>query len=569
MTTPLAPDRPCHRWPLDRAVRHWAEHDPGRIAITFLRYRRVEALPETITYAELDRRARRLAGRLQASTAAADRVAILLEQSIEYVVAFLACLYSGRVGVPLYAPDVRRPDQRLRAALADSMPTVVLHQLDDPATMADLLPPHSAPVLISLAGSWEPAPWQEPQSTPDSVAYLQYTSGSTRQPAGVMVTHHNLAVGMSQLREGLPIDEGTLVTWLPYFHDMGLVFGLGAGLQAGGHAVHLSPLSFVQRPVRWLRAISDFRAVCTVGPNFGLDHCVSRVSEQDREGLDLSSLLALGNGSEPIRAASLTAFTEAYATWGFRPEAHVAGYGLAEATLVVSATPTAVAPTVLPLSRPDLAAGVVKFVVEGDAPVQVVGCGAPIGQQVAIVEPDRLVPLADGTIGEIWIQGENACAGYYGQQKSTRETFWAQADGLAGHWVRTGDLGFRRNGELFIVGRRKDLIIVGGKNHYPYDIEATVLEHLPEARQDGIAAFAHEVTGRENVVVVAEVERRQIRTLDVAAAASRVRSAVSRSHQIQVHDVVLTRAGSLPRTTSGKIQRAASRQKYERQEFDL
>lgn len=551
----------CRRFELPDAVMWWASNDPDRPALTFLSYSGHERSEETLTYAELDRAARRWASRLTKATARGDRVALLLGQSLDYIAAFLGCLYSGRIAVPLYAPDARRSDERLVAVMADSRPTAVV-TAPGRIEVVETLTASGAVTILSTDSPADSAGDFTPLQG-DETAYLQYTSGSTRSPAGVQVTAQNLAVAMTQLRESLPFEEGPMVSWLPYFHDMGLVYGIAAVLQAGSHCWTMSPMAFVQRPSRFLHALSDARAALTIVPNFAVDLCVQRVPEAEREGLDLSHLRAFGNGSEPIRVSSITRFSETYAPFGFDPLAHQPGYGLAEATLMVTAHRYGSPLTVLRLARAALAKGIVTTD-ESDESMEVISCGVPVDQRLLIVGPDK-TPLPDDSVGEVWVHGGNVCRGYAGRNSLTTETFHGrlrdEPDGPT--WLRTGDLGFLRNGELFLVGRAKDLIIIAGKNHYPADIEATVAETVAEVREGGVVAMPTRGEGVEGLVVVAEIEPRAFASLDRERTTLAVRSAVATAHAIVPVDILLIRAGTIPRTTSGKLQRRACSARYE------
>lgn len=323
-------------------------------------------------------------------------------------------------------------------------------------------------------------------------------------------------------------------------------------------------MAFVQRPSRYLHALSDAKAALSIVPNFAIDMCVQRVSESEREGLDLSHLQALGNGSEPIRAASMMRFSETYAPFGFDHLAHEPGYGLAEATLMVTAHRYGTPLTVLRLSRPALAAGVVQEAQTG-ATMEVVSCGVPVDQLVSIVDPHTFRAVPDDCIGEVWVQGENVCRGYAGRAELTAETFGGRLsdDPDGASWLRTGDLGFFRHGELFLVGRSKDLIIIAGRNHYPSDIEATVAESVPGVREGGVVAMPTRGETAEGLILAAEIAPRAYASLDREQAKLAVRSAVAAAHGIVPADVILLRAGTIPRTTSGKLQRRACSDLYE------
>lgn len=573
----------CRQFELPDAVTWWATVDPVRPALTFLTFSGRRRSEETLTYGELDRSARSWAARLAIGTERGDRVALLLGQSLDYIAALLGCLYAGRIAVPLYAPDARRSDERLVAVLSDARPTAVVCSPDAVEAVEALLGAGAVHIVRTgstvepdglandavgdltdglVGGRDELAEFSPARG--DETAYLQYTSGSTRSPAGVQVTARNLAVAMTQLRECLPLDDGPMVSWLPYFHDMGLVYGVAAVLQCGGHCWTMSPMAFVQRPSRFLHALSDARAVLTIVPNFAVDLCVQRVPESEREGLDLSRLRAFGNGSEPIRASSMTRFSEVYGPYGFDHLAHQPGYGLAEATLMVTAHRYGSPLTVLHVSRAALAGGVATETLTGET-VEVVSCGVPVGQQVRIVDPVEATVVPDCSVGEVWVQGDNVCRGYAGRPELTAETFGGRLrdDPDGPTWLRTGDLGFSRHGELFLVGRSKDLIIIAGKNHYPADLEATVVEAVSEVRPGGVVAMPTRGTGPEGLVVAAEIEPRAFASLDRDRTTRAIRSAVAAAHAIVPVDILLLRAGTIPRTTSGKLQRRACSARYE------
>lgn len=579
---------------LAEAVRRWAEVTPSAPACTYVDYGQERSgVARTWTYAELDARANGVGAALREISSAGDRVAVLVPHRLEYLAALLGCLYTGRLAVPLLAPEPRRPSDRIVAAVADARPSVTLLLGADRDRTAEVFRDEVTAGTLLLVDELPPAASGEPvdgaSPEPDDVAYLQYTSGSTRRPAGVMVTHRNLATGSVQLRSAFGVgDTGTTVSWLPFFHDMGLLFGVAAPLQAGGHAVYLSPFAFVQRPVRWLRLITEHRATTTASPNFGLDSAVRRVTADERASLDLSPLAVLANGAEPIRARTLHEFTAAYRPHGFRPEAHRPGYGLAEATLVVTVSVSRQQPLVGTFDRAALAAGQVRpaSAAAGDV-TTLVGCGVPWQQQVRIVDPVTARSLDSDQVGEVWVHGVNVCCGYFGQPDESAavftadlvaepavgsaagtgpslpsETPGADIDADSRGWLRTGDLGFFHEGVLYLTSRLKDLVIINGRNHYPIDLEATVEGAVPQARTGHVAAFSVDMDGFESLVVVIEIEPRHVSALDVAAARLRVRAALSRVHEVEPHAVILARPGAIPKTTSGKLQRRACRDRY-------
>nr|WP_232541942.1 fatty acyl-AMP ligase [Nocardia bovistercoris] len=523
---------------------------PDDPAFTALRYRGAACSPHTLSYARLHGAASALARRLCAESQVGDRVAILCEQGLDYVIAFLACLYSGRVAVPLPQVTGARSTERIDSALADAGPRLLLVSAADSVT-ADALAGHASAIL-----SPDPdAHAERPDIETTDLAYLQYTSGSTKSPAGVRITHGNLIAGLTQLHAAVPVGDRPIVTWLPFFHDMGLVLGLSLPLFRGVHGVTLSPQDFVKRPIRWPRACSDYRAGITASPNFGLSLVVSGTSEQERAGLDLSGLDAILNGAEHVRADALNDFTHTFTPHGFRHRAHTPGYGLAEATLAVTIADLEADPVTRRFDRTALNAG---EAVPADTGITLVACGFPVGQRVAVVDPERRVELPEGAVGEIWVSGPNVGAGYHGNPSASADTFGAVLTGDDGHWLRTGDLGFRHETGLYVTGRRKDLIVVDGRNHYPADIEATAVAAGAHLRAGYLTAFGHDDGVRESLVIVAELHNAD-EAADAAAIAVCVRSAVADVHAVMPESVVMVAPGAIPRTSSGKVRRADCR----------
>ncbi|WP_039803235.1 fatty acyl-AMP ligase [Nocardia araoensis] len=587
---------------LATSVAAWAATRPDEPAFTELRFRLQERKPVTLTYARLHAAAGALAARLRQESAPGDRVGILCAHGIDYAVAFLACLYSNRVAVPLFPAAGARNRGRLHAVLADARPTLSLLSAHDEITAPMLgaalgraltLPANpsrpeqdsAAHIAMATANAADPmagslatrfvAPGTRPVTDSavidpvrDELAYLQYTSGSTKSPAGVRVTHENIATALTQLGHAVSVaDDRPIVTWLPFFHDMGLILGLSLPLFLGVHGITLAPAEFVKRPIRWLRAIADYRAGTTGCPNFGLKLAVSGTVPAERAGLDLSGLDLVLNGSEPVRADALEEFTATFAPYGFRHHAHTPGFGLAEATLTVTVCDQRENPVWHRFDRAALSEGRAVALPEDAAGssdgVPLVGCGAPAGQQLRIVDPETGTVLPAGRVGEIWAAGDNVCDGYFGRPDATAEIFGATLPGSAARWLRTGDLGFRYEGQLYIAGRRKDVIVVDGRNHYPADIEATVQTCAPEVRPGHVTAFGHDDGLREDLVVVAElgtVEGRE--PIDLFAMARRIRTAVASTHEVMPRAVLLVEPGRIPKTSSGKLRRGECRARY-------
>ncbi|WP_395107625.1 fatty acyl-AMP ligase [Actinomadura sp. SCN-SB] len=548
---------------LPSTIRRTAETDPRMTALTYVDYSTDRDGRSTyLTYGELEVRVRTVGRELRDSLAPGARVGLLCPGNPDYVVGFLACLYAGMIAVPLFAPEFYRRGDRLSLVIEDCRCEALLTSRSAREAVAEI--PLATPVRLVCVDDIDPdgsAPWRPERPDPAATAYLQYTSGSTRHPVGVRVSHQNMAAAVGQLSSCLGIDRNSkVVTWLPLFHDMGLVFSVILPLARGFPVVHMAPFAFVQRPRRWLRLLSEHGATHTVSPNFGLDLCVDRVPEEQRAGLDLSRLTWLGNGSEPVRAGSLARFTDAYEPYGFRPVAHSPAYGLAEATLMVTGNGAGQAPPILSFDRTALSEGRVRRSADGDEhALTLVGCGPPVHQEVRIVDPASGRPVVD-EVGEIWVRGDNVCAGYWGRDEGTDQVFGARLDGEPG-WLRTGDLGFFYKDSLFITGRSKDLIVIDGRNHHPIDIEMTVEEESPAVRHGHVAAFAVDSGDRERLVIVAEA--RPDAAGDLAEQRIGIRRAVAARHDVNVDDIVFLNRGGMPKTSSGKLQRRTCRERYE------
>ncbi|MGH3897841.1 MAG: fatty acyl-AMP ligase [Pseudonocardiaceae bacterium] len=543
---------------------------PDRPALIFVDYGASrEGVAVTASFGELDRRARALAVRLAGEFGPGSSAAILCPHGPDYVVAFLGCLYAGVVAAPLFPPDQFRGNLGLTAILADFQPRCLLITAAVKSNVAALTAPGPpALVIVDEPGGEGADRWQSPDLQAQPLAYVQYTSGSTRVPAGVRITHRNLMAAVAQMRERWEYTEDNIgVSWLPYFHDMGLVSGIALPLGSGGRAVHLTPYAFLQRPYRWLRLISEYRADWSAAPNFALDLCVRRVTEEQKGRLDLSGLGVLCNGAEPIRLASLDAFSAAFESAGFAPAAHSSGYGLAEATLTVTSSIGGV--VVGTFDRVALGVGRVRPCPQDDPMAwRIVSAGTPLRNVVVqIVDPVTRASVPAGAAGEIWARGPNVGDGYWHLPERTAEVFGGRLGGALGRgeepWLRTGDVGFLHEGELYITGRIKDLIIVDGRNHYAADLEITVEHADPELWPRNVAAFGVDGEGDERLVILAELRRdviddsgRHDRFLRAA------RRALAIHHGVEPHDVVLVPPGALPRTTSGKVRRGTCRERY-------
>jgi len=539
--------------------------------------------PESLTWSQVHRQAQVIAEELRLCGSPGDRAAILAPQGLDYIVAFLGALQAGFIAVPLSVPQPGSHDERVSSALRDSRPLVIL---TTSAVVGDVTQyvlghgGHSAPSIIEVdsldldspatAGSGGPA---------GRTAYLQYTSGSTRTPTGVVISHRNVIANLQQAQcdyfhefgNELPPDAG-IVSWLPFYHDMGLIFGICAPIIVGRPAVLMSPVAFLQKPARWIQSLARYGGAISAAPNFAFELAVRRTTDHDMAGLDLSRVLTIISGSERVRAATLRRFHERFARFNLSENAIRPSYGLAEATLYVI-TPAPGRPArAVRFGQEDLSVGHAKpresRAVEA---TELVSYGAPRASMIRIVNPDSGIEKPAGAIGEIWVHGDNVAKGYWQNPELTRRTFGAKivnpSPGTpAGRWLRTGDLGVISDGELFIVGRIKDLLIVDGRNYYPDDIETTAQE-ITAGRVAAVSVADGET---ERLVVIVELKpfgdscdvMKRLRSVK-----REVSSAISRSHRLDIADIVTVPQGSIPITTSGKIRRSACAERYRHGEF--
>jgi acyl-CoA synthetase (AMP-forming)/AMP-acid ligase II len=529
----------------------------------------------------LDLRARALAVRLEREgLRPGDRALLIYPPGLDFLVGFFGCLYAGVTAVPVCppAPPLERTMPRLGAIAERSAPGAVL---SDAATI-DLLRAHLgkyawAPGPERWIGSDEtPAElaeaWRDPEARPETPAFLQFTSGSTAAPKGVVVTHQNIVSNQRMIQEIFRLPEkAVFASWLPLFHDMGLVGNLMQPIWLGGELVLLSPSTFLARPRRWLEAITHFRAQASAAPNFAFELCVRRIPLIDREGLDLSSWERAMCGAERVRPETLDAFVRAFGPHGFKEKAFAPCYGLAEATLLVSGRHDAARARRLRVDRSALEDGRLAGA-EGPRATEIVSCGAtPTALDVRIVEPSSRRACAEGRIGEVWVRGASIASGYYEAAEASRATFGGRLPDGTGPFLRTGDLGFIDRGELFICGRIKDLIIIRGRNFAPEDIEALVSRAHHAVRPGGVAAFSLDAGGEERLALVVEVrEPVAPRGLDPGDdVVGSIREEIARVFRLSPHVVALAPAGSIPKTSSGKIQRSACRTAYLSGSFDI
>lgn len=525
-----------------------------------------------LTFGQLESRARAIAGFLEGQLRPGDRALLVYPAGLDFITAFFGCLYAGVVAVPATYPKPRRPLPRMSRIAEDSGAKIALTTAQTLETL-DLEVQDAVARKLTWVATDEIADivgrtWKQPSIKANDLAFLQYTSGSTSDPKGVMVSHFNLLSNLEAIRvafgiEALdPATNPTGVFWLPAYHDMGLIGGILTPLYVGGRSVLMSPTSFLQRPIRWLKAIDEYGASISGAPNFAYDYCLRRVTELERTKLDLHRWRLAFCGAEPIRAETIRHFCTAFAPAGFLPEAFFPCYGLAEATLLVTGADHRSQPTVITVDREALAEHrVVPALGSGVRhPQDLVGCGTPaLGTQIAIVDPVTCVPCSPGTVGEILVRGPSVTRGYWLRPDDTAAEFASNVPGFDGKMLRTGDLGFMHDGQLYVTGRVKDVIIIRGRNHYPQDIEQSCEEAHPAVMPG--AAFSVTNDGEERLVVVHQVDR-TCPDEEYPHVVQAIRRAIAEKHELEVSVIQLIRLTSLPITSSGKVQRQLCREQY-------
>jgi acyl-CoA synthetase (AMP-forming)/AMP-acid ligase II len=552
-------------------LQHRAAEQPNDLAYIFLPDRGAERL--SLSFSELYARALAVAVSLAERGQKGDRAVLLFSPGLDFIVAFFACLLAGVIAVPMMVPRRASSRDASTAILADCSARFAM-------TRRDLLT-DSRPELSERFGTGK-LDWvfvdscsaasgelQAPLPLPtrEDIALLQYTSGSTSSPKGVIVSHGNLIENSEMIRIALGnTRNSTHVSWVPLYHDMGLILNALQSLYVGALCVLLAPVSFMQRPLSWLRAIHDYRAEVAGGPNFAFDLCVRRHRPEEIRGIDLSCWKVALNGAEPVRASTIDRFASTFAPYGFDAKSIHPAYGMAEATLLISAGRRGTGPVTRCLDRDALQRNQMVAPPQAQDAQILVGCGRQlVGERLAIVDPETRMPQGPGLVGEVWVAGPHVAQGYWRNPEATASVFGVQtASGGARYWMRTGDLGFLdEDGELYITGRIKDLIIIRGINHYPQDIEETAQDCHPALRRHCGAAFSvPDHNDEEQLVVVQEVERTFRRQIAIDEIIASIREAITREHEIAARDIVLIRTGGLPKTTSGKIQRRLARQMF-------
>lgn len=549
-----------------------ARQQPKRTAFTFLVDGEAEI--NTVNYEELNLRAKAIAAHLQKYASPGERVLLLYPSGLEFIEAFLGCLYAKVIAIPVYPPKRNRKMSRLEAIINDSNAKVVLtlesrigsiqKHFDKTPKLTQL-----ACIATNTFRNEEFLNWKSPEIDSSTIAFLQYTSGSTGNPKGVVIDHANLLHNLNYIQTAFQLTHETVsLSWLPVFHDMGLVDGILEPIYAGFHGILIPPETFVSKPIRWLKAISKYQVTHCGSPNFGYALCLEKISPDERDSLDLGSWITAYNGAEPIRLEVLKRFAEFFKPCNFKFEFFYPCYGMAETTLMVSGGLVQDCPLCVTLQNDDLKQNRVVITPANSTnstnTSHFVGCGrAWLDTQIAIVDPETLEQVSSDRIGEIWVKSPSVARGYWNQPEKTKETFQAYLQNTQeGPFLRTGDLGFFKFNELFITGRIKDLIVIRGRNYYPQDIEFTVEKCHVSLRGNSGAAFAVEIDGKEKLIVVQEIKREYIRKIDIDEVKRHIRRAVAAEHEIQVYDIVLIKTASIPKTSSGKIQRSLCKQKY-------
>lgn len=557
-----------HKSNIVDTCRFWALNKPNKTAFIFLKDG--ESQRVSINYKELDCKARILATYFQEQGLTGLRALLLYQPGLEFIIAFLGCLYANVIAVPAYPPRGNQNMLRLQAIISDAQTTAVLTTASEltniKAQLAGNLKSNTIKYIATdTIESNCLINWREPKIDNNTLAFLQYTSGSTGIPKGVMISHGNLFHNERMISQAFGHSSDTVVVgWLPVYHDMGLIGNILQPLYLGRPCIFMSPMSFLQKPIRWLQAISDYKATTSGGPNFAYDLCIEKIRPEQLENLNLSSWNLAFTGAEPVRAQTLERFARVFGKYGFRSEAFYACYGMAETTLFVSGGSNTELPIVRYVDRTKLLQNRVVFISEWEVDCKkVVGCGhSYLNQEIVIANPESMDKCGDDEVGEIWVKGDSVAQGYWQNSELTKQTFNAFLTTDEGPFLRTGDLGFLKDGELYVTGRLKDMIIIRGKNHYPQDIEQTVQNSHEALRIGHGGAFSIDLNEQEQLVIVQEVKRNYLRKLNASQIFTAICQAVAQSHGIQVYAILLIKTGSIAKTSSGKIQRYACRKGF-------
>lgn len=550
-------------------LRHRSEHQPDSKAFIHVNYDDFPATETTLSYAQLDQQARSVAAKLQSLNLATNRVLLIYPQGLEFIIAFFGCMYAGVVSIPIYPPSPRKPLDNLSTVIKDSQPSALLMDRVTASNiqhrLTESLQLNYLPCIITDEDDYSHSEfWKEFRCEGEMLAYLQYTSGSTGSPKGVILSQNNIIHNSEIIQQSFEHNENSVgVSWLPLYHDMGLIGNVLQPIYIGGTTVLMSPFHFIQQPLRWLQAISHYQAVTSGGPNFAYDLCIRKVKPEQLNELSLKHWKVAYCGAEVVRSETIVQFQKLCEHCGFRPEAFYPCYGMAETTLFISGGKKDALPSIRNFKVSELEQNRVFEVNDcGTGTMTLVSCGIPITEQkVVISNPKTLECCKHDEIGEIWVSSQSVAEGYWNRQEETQLSFQAYlSDTGDGPFLRTGDLGFLHKKELYITGRIKDLIIIHGRNFYPQDIEFTVAQSHPSLRPGCVAAFSIDLSDEEILVVVQELEFRQKPNIDEVI--KHIRREVVQKHDVQVHTIILIKSGTILKTSSGKIQRHACRQAF-------
>lgn len=548
---------------LTELLRWRADNQPDKTAFVFLEEGEREG--GSFTYRELDTRAKSIAARLHSLNLKGERALLIYESGLEYLDSFFGCLYAGVISVPLHLPGKNKSLSRISAIANDSGAKIILstkeitEELRDEFGRDEVLK-NIDWIETELISDDLSVNYKDAGIKSDTLAYLQYTSGSTGIPKGVMVNHQNLLTNLNIIDKSHPHDEkSVMVTWLPIHHDMGLIYGILLPFYCGYPCYFMTPQAFVQKPFRWLNAISKYKGTHNAAPNFAFELCVNKISEEQKKTLDLSAWTAAMNAAEPVRAETITKFTDYFGSCGFSLKHFCPGYGLAEGTLILTTTFTGNDPVMKRFDDSSIEKKNIAVAADekdNESKIHVGHSNSIEDTRIAVVNPSTLIECKEGEVGEVWASGKSIAQGYWQRDDATAETFKAHiADTNEGPFLRTGDLGFMTDNELYITGRHKDLIIIRGQNHYPQDIEYTVEASHPALRLGCVAAFSVEADGEEHLSIVQELQKNSLKDFEPEEVFKAIRKAVSEEHDLQVYSITLIHPGTVPKTSSGKIQR--------------
>lgn len=533
---------------------------PNDTACTFFINEKEERIA---TYTDLDEKARSIGAVLQQICKKGDRILLLYPASIDYITGFFGCLYGGVIAVPVYPPRLNHSLSRLQTIITNAEASVVLTTERMRSLIQSSMNNNQALLSVRWIATdtdelYDPIEWMENDITKDDIAFFQYTSGSTSAPRGVMLSHGNLLTNFQLIASNFGFSrESSSVIWLPPYHDMGLIGGILTPIFTGSPVHLMSPVDFLKNPFWWLSLVSKKKATVSGGPNFAYEMCIQKISEKQKADLDLSHWEVAFNGAEPVRNATLERFTEAFAASGFRKKAFYPCYGLAESTLFVTGGERNEEPIHRYFSKKGLQLNIVHKVDENDIDaVTLVSSGNSMyAHQLLIVDPETELPCGSDQVGEIWIKGASVAKGYWKNPEKTQATFQAHLAGTGeGPFLRTGDLGFLDEGQLFVTGRMKNMMIIRGRNIYPHDVEATTQRSHPSLSVGRGAAFTVEVSNEEQLVIVQEVERTFRKKINPQEVSELIRKEIAINHGVQLYALLLLTPGNVPQTSSGKVQ---------------